>query len=121
MKTFQMKTLLTIIAGFIFILFAMGTSDSKSDPKNSSNSTENNGINNTTVTPAQKCVGDQNCIGNVRSNFSATGKQKLSEQYLGEGTFGISFLDLDRGEAYNAEVYIDCNCQVKDVNVSMMR
>jgi hypothetical protein len=121
MKPFQMKTLLTVITGFAFMLFAVGSSDSKSDSKNNSNATENNNINNTPVTPAKKCVGDQNCIANVRSNFSSTGKQILSEQYLGEGTFGISFLDLSRGEAYNAEVYTDCNCQVKDVNVSMIR
>ena len=67
------------------------------------------------------CYGDENCIGKVRSNFESTGKQILGEQYLGDGKFGISFLDANRGESYNADVSTDCNCVITNVNVSLMR
>jgi hypothetical protein len=67
------------------------------------------------------CVGNQSCISNVRSNFKNSGKQILGEDYLGEGRFGISFLDARRGLTANAKVTTDCNCNVLNVDVSVIR
>ena len=69
----------------------------------------------------KNCLGDENCISKVRENFTNSGKQILSEQYLGDGMFGISFLDPTRGVSANAKVSTDCNCNVIDVRVSIMR
>jgi hypothetical protein len=71
--------------------------------------------------PTQKCVGSENCISKVRLNFESTGKKILSEQYLNNGEFGISFLDLSRGEAFNANVKTDCNCEILGIDVDRMR
>ena len=69
----------------------------------------------------QGCVGfgNESCIDKVRERF--TGKNILGEQYLGDGQFGISFLDASRGESYNAKVSTDCNCKILNVNVEIMR
>jgi len=69
----------------------------------------------------QGCVGfgNESCIDKVRERF--TGKNILGEQYLGDGQFGISFLDASRGETYNAKVSTDCNCKILNVNVEIMR
>ena len=72
---------------------------------------------------SQGCVGfgDESCIDKVRERFSSTGKNILSEQYLGEGQFGISFLDPSKGESFNAKVSTDCNCNILNVSTSVMR
>jgi hypothetical protein len=40
---------------------------------------------------------------------------------LGDGQFGISFLDASRGESYNAKVSTDCNCKILNLDVEIMR
>lgn len=67
------------------------------------------------------CIGNQGCISSVRSNFENSGKQILGEEYLGDGKFGISFLDARRGLSANAKVITDCNCSVLDIDVSVIR
>jgi hypothetical protein len=66
-------------------------------------------------------VGSQSCIDNVRQNFSNTGKTILGEQYLGDGRFGISFMDSQHPGAYNATISTDCKCNITSSNVSTMR
>jgi len=66
-------------------------------------------------------LGDESCIDKVRENFVSTGKQILGEEFLGNGIFGISFLDASRGQSYNAKVATDCNCKILNVNISLMR
>jgi hypothetical protein len=72
---------------------------------------------------SQDCAGfgNKSCIDKVRENFNNTGKSILEEQYLGNGQFGISFLDPSRGQTYNAKVSTDCNCKILNVNISIMR
>ena len=69
------------------------------------------------------CVGqgDENCIEKVREHFSKTSVRILGEKYLGNGLFGISFLDPLMGESYNSEVSTDCNCKVINVSIHVMR
>jgi hypothetical protein len=70
---------------------------------------------------SKDCVGNENCISNVRANFNNSGKTILGEEYLGNGKFGISFMDNQHlGNAYNATVKTDCSCRVLDVNVSVV-
>jgi hypothetical protein len=45
----------------------------------------------------------------------------LSEQYLGDGIFGISFLDATRGVTENAKVSTDYKCSVIGIKVSIMK
>jgi hypothetical protein len=65
--------------------------------------------------------GNEGCINEVREHFGKTSVRILGEQYLGDGIFGISFLDPLMGEAYNSRVTTDCNCKVLNVNISIMR
>jgi hypothetical protein len=71
---------------------------------------------------SQSCIGNEGCISQVRSNFTNTGKTILGEQYLGDGKFGISFLDSQHyGASYNATVSTDCNCNVSVGSVSTVQ
>ena len=72
-------------------------------------------------TSTVNCYGNESCISKIRENFSNTGKTILGEEYLGNGKFGISFMDAQHGDAYNATVTTDCNCNVTNVNVSTIR
>lgn len=68
------------------------------------------------------CVGDQNCINEIRNLVQGSGsKVILSEQFEGNGIFQIQFMDYDRGEAYNATYIMDCNCKALRVNASVLR
>ncbi len=79
------------------------------------NTSENNSSNETQKT---ECIGDQNCISDVRNNFTNTNKTILNESYEGEGIFKITALDPQRGVTFNATVKTDCNCTVLDVQIS---
>ncbi len=117
-----MKQLLSSITILFFVLIAFGSDESKKT--NSTNSSTSTGNSSSGTNQSQRitpCYGTENCISAVRLNFRNTGKQILGEQYLGRGKFGISFLDPNRGEAYNADVSTDCNCIVTNVYVSVMR
>lgn len=65
--------------------------------------------------------GNEGCINEVREHFGKTSVRILGEQYLGDGIFGISFLDPLMGESYNSRVSTDCNCKVLNVDISVMR
>lgn len=65
--------------------------------------------------------GNEGCINEVREHFGKTSVRILGEQYLGDGVFGISFLDPLMGESYNSRVTTDCNCKVLNVDISVMR
>ncbi len=114
------KNLFSFLTILFFAFIAFGSDDSKSSKK-SKNSSSSESSNSGQSSRSSACVGSESCINQVRANFGNTGKQILGEDYLGNGTFGISFLDARRGEAYNAKVYTDCNCAVINVNVSRMR
>lgn len=73
------------------------------------------------VTKACEGNGTEGCIDKVRAVFSNTGKSILGEEYLGDGVFGISFLDPSRGESFNAKVYTNCKCEIINTQVSVMR
>ncbi len=80
--------------------------------KNTSNSNECSG------------TGNESCINQVRQNFTNSGKTILGERYLGDGRFGISFLDVENlrnrvdNGTYEAAVSTDCNCNLTNVQVS---
>ena len=65
--------------------------------------------------------GSESCISTVRQNFTNTGKTILGEQYLGDGRFGISFMDSQHPGAYNATISTDCKCNIINSNVSTIR
>jgi uncharacterized protein (DUF2147 family) len=65
--------------------------------------------------------GNEGCISKVRDNFISTGKQILGEEYLGNGQFGISFFDPTRGQTYNSKISTNCNCEILNVDVNIMR
>lgn len=68
------------------------------------------------------CYGNESCISVARERFTSTGKTILSEQYLGEGKFSITFIDLQYPDLLNnAVIYTDCECKVTNVNVSTAR
>ena len=115
-----MKNALSLFTLIIFLLIAFGSEESE---KRSSNSnTGNSSSTNSSGTQRQEpCNGSENCIQQVRNNFQNSGKQILGEQYLGRGKFGITFLDPLRGEAYNADVSTDCNCNISNVRVSVVQ
>jgi len=83
-------------------------------------------VNQTNKNTSNDCLGtgNESCINQVRQNFTNTGKTILGETYLGDGRFGISFLDvqnmrngIDNG-TYEAAVSTDCNCNLTKVQVS---
>jgi hypothetical protein len=65
--------------------------------------------------------GTEKCITKIRNKFSTTGKTILGEEYLGNGNFGISFIDRNRHGSYTARVSTDCNCGITNVQVSNLR
>ncbi len=101
---------------WLIILFLIGSILNKKNENNSTNT-----INSSSSINKGSCSGSESCIDKVRQNFTNTGKQILSEHYLGNGKFGISFLDISRGQTYNSEVSTDCNCNILNVNVHLMR
>lgn len=74
--------------------------------------------------PAKKeCSGPGNegCITKVRRIFAQTGKNILAEKYLGEGKFGIAFMDSQHPGAYDAIVSTDCNCEIVDESIQNLQ
>jgi len=78
-------------------------------------------IDSKSYTKSENCIGNQDCISKVRINFSNSGKTILGEEYLGNGKFGISFIDSEHPNAYNATLETDCNCEIIGNNVSRIR
>ncbi|MDU0808025.1 hypothetical protein [Aquirufa regiilacus] len=66
-------------------------------------------------------LGTDVCIDKVRLNFENTGKTILGEEYLGNGNFGISFIDRNKPGSYSARVSTDCECGITNVQVSNLR
>lgn len=66
-------------------------------------------------------AGNENCIESVRTSLTNTGKTILGEQYLGNGRFGVSFMDSQHPGAYNATISTDCKCNITNSNVSTIR
>ena len=50
------------------------------------------------------CIGNQDCIDKVRSNFTSSGKQILNEFYLGDSVFKITGLDPSKGVTFNSTI-----------------
>jgi len=107
-----------LISFYLFIAFGSdnnktNNSNLKNEKTSSDNLNESKGY--------EPCYGSENCVDKVRNNFRNAGKQILSEEYLGRGKFGITFLDPLRGEAYNADVSTDCNCIISNVRVTIVQ
>lgn len=62
-------------------------------------------------------AGNEGCISKIRINFAQTGKNILAEKYLGEGKFGIAFMDSQHPGAYDAIVTTDCKCEIVDISI----
>jgi hypothetical protein len=110
-KALPKRQRIAIIIGIILILGILG----KEDRKSSSSRHERNN------SETKSCIGNEGCISKVRENFSNSGKTILGEQYLGNGKFGISFMDSQHPGAFNTTVYTDCNCAITNVSVSTIR
>lgn len=95
------KSSVLYIASFFIITFFLG----KFNPNNNS-STDCNG------------PGNEQCIDNVRVRYTNTGKTILGEKYLGNGIFGISFMDNQNPGAFTATIKTDCNCNIINAQVS---
>ena len=54
-------------------------------------------------------LGTESCIDKVRTNFENTNKTILGEVYLGNGNFGITYIDRNRPGSYTTKVSTDCN------------
>lgn len=93
----------------------------ENNQKNISSTTNNKSNNSTSDVNNCVGVGNQSCIDRVRQNFTNTGKTILGEEYLGDGRFGISFMDRQYPGAYNATISTDCNCNVTNSNVTTVR
>jgi hypothetical protein len=108
------NTVLIVITIVIGILYYRNYN--KSDIKNESPIIENSNY------KSDPCYGNESCISIVRNNFTSTGKTILSEQYLGEGKFSITFVDLQYPDLLNnAVIDTDCECKLTNVKVSTAR
>ncbi len=114
----------TNVLVFVFIsilVLAIFKMVHESNQKNISSTAEKGSYNSPSDINNCVGVGNQSCIDKVRLNFSNTGKTILGEQYLGDGRFGISFMDSQYPGAYNATISTDCNCNVTNSNVTTIR
>ncbi len=70
-----------------------------------------------------KCegVGNEGCIEKVRQQYSSSNKTILGEEYLGDGKFGITFIDRDHAGTFSSKVFTDCNCNIKNSNVQILK
>ncbi len=114
-----------VLSAFILVIFiGIGFgSDENTSSNNTSSKNSSTESNSTEIKKEKKCVGSKNCITSVRRNFVNTGKQILGEEYLGEGQFGISFMDISKGSSYNtfnSVVTTDCDCNIINVVVNPM-
>jgi hypothetical protein len=66
-------------------------------------------------------TGNEGCISMIRKQLAKTGKNILGEQYLGNGIFGISFMDSQHPGVYDATISTDCNCNIIDTKVKAVR
>lgn len=69
--------------------------------------------------PTMPCgSGNEKCINRIRNNFSNTSKTILGEEYLGNGKFGITFIDQKKPGSFAAQVTTDCNCGITNISIS---
>jgi hypothetical protein len=109
------KQIRWVVSSAIVIVVIANANNNNSDNSNYQSDFSRNNNN-------QNCIGNQDCISKIRENFSNTGKTILGEEYIGNGKFGISFMDSQHpGAAYNATVSSDCNCNIINSDVSTIR
>ena len=63
------------------------------------------------------CVGNQNCITDVRRLVSGAGYEIADEKYNGEGVFYIAAYKYGPGEPINITYVMDCNCAPVDIKI----
>jgi hypothetical protein len=97
---------------WFLLLFLIGTYFIIENKRNSKSINSNENVINC------KGAGNNGCIDRVRYNFTSSGKQILSELYLGDGVFKITGLDPKRGVTFNSTVFTDCNCQLTNVKIN---
>ncbi len=69
----------------------------------------------------ESCVGDVNCINQVRKLVNGAGWEIANEEYAGEGTFYISAFQYGPGEPISMTYVMDCNCEPVDLNLHNSR
>ena len=118
--------LLKVVLAVFLALFSLSSYSNKPN-QHSSVSEDHSVTDSINKNTSNDCLGtgNESCINQVRQNFTNTGKTILGETYLGDGRFGISFLDvqnmrngIDNG-TYEAAVSTDCNCNLTKVQVSL--
>jgi len=87
--------------------------------KNTSQSTNNTKDFSTSEPTVKKqdCVGDQNCIMNVRKLVNGAGYEIANEKYEGEGIFYIAAFKYGPGEPIDITYVMDCNCEAIDIKI----
>jgi hypothetical protein len=63
------------------------------------------------------CVGNQNCITDVRRLVNGAGYEIADEKYDGEGVFYIAAYKYGPGEPINITYVMDCNCAPVDIKI----
>lgn len=65
----------------------------------------------------QDCIGNQNCIGDVRRLVNGAGYEIADERYEGEGIFYIAAFKYGPGEPINITYVMDCDCKPVDIKI----
>lgn len=118
-----MKYVLTSYWSLIFILFACNNTSSinpgtKQAPTNDIAETD---AQTSKSTEDENCVGDINCITEVRKLVNGAGWEIANEEYAGEGTFYISAFQYGPGEPISMTYVMDCDCKPSDFNLHNRR
>jgi len=63
------------------------------------------------------CLGDQNCISEVRRLVNGAGYEIANEHYEGDGIFYITAFKYGPGEPIDITYVMDCNCEPVDIKI----
>jgi hypothetical protein len=63
------------------------------------------------------CVGNQNCIEQIRQLVNGAGYEIADEKYAGEGIFYITAFKYGPGDPVSITYIMDCNCKPLDVKI----
>lgn len=80
-----------------------------------SSKTNNTGVNN--KSSQSDCVGNQNCIEQIRQLVNGANYEIADEKYAGEGVFYITAFKYGPGDPVNITYIMDCNCKPLDVKI----
>jgi hypothetical protein len=80
-----------------------------------SSASNNTGVNSNSS--QADCVGNQNCIEQIRQLVNGAGYEIADEKYAGEGIFYITAFKYGPGDPVSITYIMDCNCKPLDVKI----